>query len=515
MLIALAAMSGAMLWIAPQLVERYQRIATASPAWAKAYLLGIAVVGGMLLVSAIWTIGKLWLRTRAKRGRKQRRATNPSELSSPQQEAEISENLAAVEQLKTEDDLSPEERRELDPLTHRIEEKRESQQLEIVAFGVISSGKSSLLNALAGRDVFSTDARGGTTLARNEILWPGDDKVTLVDTPGLEEVGGVERTAESAAAARDADIVLLVVDGPLRQSEFDLLAQLGEMEKRLIVCLNKVDWYDAREKERLLSQIAEQVKEFVHSEDVLAVRSNPTHHLRLSILPDGTESEVQVPVESDITPLADRLLAIVRQDGKNLLLANLLLQSRGLIDEAKGRVRQTLDRRAQGIVDKYMWAAGGAAAISPLPLIDLAAGSAITTKMVLDLAHVYRQEVDLDLATQWLSQLGKNLVAILGVAAVSPALATGIASLLKTVPGIGTIAGGTIQGIVQAIVTRWIGHVFINYFQNDMKPAEGGLAELARRHWDEVTSVAELTKIVQAARDKMKSNPTDKKDDEK
>ena len=111
-------------------------------------------------------------------------------------------------------------------------------------------------------------------------------------------------------------------------------------------------------------------------------------------------------------------------------------------------------------------------------------------------------------------QLGKNLIAILGVAAVSPAIATGVASLLKTVPGIGTIAGGTIQGIVQAIVTRWIGGVFIAYFQNDMNPAKGGLAELARRHWDEVTSVAELTKIVKAARDRMFSDQSGPKDDE-
>ena len=76
-------------------------------------------------------------------------------------------------------------RRELEPLIRELEEKREEQTLEIVAFGTVSSGKSSLLNASAGRDVFVTDARGGTTLQRNEIPWPGIDRVLLVDTPGL------------------------------------------------------------------------------------------------------------------------------------------------------------------------------------------------------------------------------------------------------------------------------------------------------------------------------------------
>ena len=54
-------------------------------------------------------------------------------------------------------------------------------------------------------------------------------------------------------------------------------------------------------------------------------------------------------------------------------------------------------------------------------------------------------------------------------------------------PGIGTIAGGVVQGLVQALVTRWIGRVFCEYFRNEMQPPPGGLAELARRQWAEVT----------------------------
>ncbi len=123
--------------------------------------------------------------------------------------------------------MPDEVRRELEPLIRELEEKRGEQTLEIVAFGTVSSGKSSLLNALAGRDVFVTDARGGTTLRRNEIPWPGIDRVLLVDTPGLGEVDGEEHAEVSAEAAQDADLVLLVVDGPLRDSEFQLLRRLA------------------------------------------------------------------------------------------------------------------------------------------------------------------------------------------------------------------------------------------------------------------------------------------------
>ena len=80
--------------------------------------------------------------------------------------------------------------------------------------------------------------------------------------------------------------------------------------------------------------------------------------------------------------------------------------------------------------------------------------------MVVDLAHVYRQDIDIDAAVKLLGELGKNLLAILGVSAATPAVASVVASLLKSVPGAGTIAGGLLQGIVQALITRWIGAVF-------------------------------------------------------
>jgi len=194
---------------------------------------------------------------------------------------------------------------------------------------------------------------------------------------------------------------------------------------------------------------------------------------------------------------------VVRREGPDILLANLLLQSRGLVEEARQKAQAALDRRAWQLVERYTWGAGGAAALSPTPVLDLLAGSAITAKMVVDLAGIYRQDVDFNMAVQLLGQLGKNLIAILGVSAATPAVVSGVASVLKTVPGAGTIAGGVLQGVVQAIVTRWIGAVFIEYFRNEMQQPEGGLSALARRQWQHVTSLVELHRFVQEARTKL------------
>jgi small GTP-binding protein len=212
--------------------------------------LSVVGLGGLILSAATITIvWRLWNRTRRKREDRRQRAKNPSQLSLAERDAELNANLAVAQDLQSELPAIESLRQQIESLSGRITEKRESQRLEIVAFGSISSGKSSLLNALAGREVFQTDTKGGTTLARNEIPWPGVDKVVLVDTPGLAEIDGVERGVISADAAKDADLVLMVVDGPLRQWEFQLLQQLGGMEKRTLICLNKSDWYTDREQQ--------------------------------------------------------------------------------------------------------------------------------------------------------------------------------------------------------------------------------------------------------------------------
>ena len=382
----------------------------------------------------------------------------------------------------------------------RSQQKQTRQRLEIVAFGTISSGKSALLNALAGREAFATDVLGGTTAARCEIPWPDADSVVLVDTPGLAEVRGEGRAAASAEAAKNADLVLLVADGPLKAYEVELAQRLVTMEKRLIVCLNKEDWYDERQEVALADQIASQLPG-VAREDVVAVRAAATMRPRVRVLPDGGEERELVEAPPDVRPLARRMLQVVRRDGGDLLLANLLLQSRGLVDEAKLQVRKHLDERADQIITRYMWAAGGAAGINPIPLLDVAGGSAITLKMILDLARVYRQPIDADMAVKMLEQLTKNLIALVGGVAAAPVVASVLASLLKTVPGVGTLAGGLVQGLVQALVTRWIGNVFVEYLRNEMNPPEGGLAEVARNEWQRLTTPESLRRLIHLGRE--------------
>jgi len=505
LLLYAAALGYALVVWAPDLFDRYERVAARHPRLGYAYLAAVAVGGVLLAIVSVVIFVRLWRNTAAKRRQRRRRAANPSELSAKERQAEFADNLVSSRELAEDEHASQALRDQLKSQLKALQEKQSHERLEIVAFGTISSGKSTLLNALAGREAFAADVVGGTTTARCEIPWPGADSVVLVDTPGLAEIRGEKRAGVSAAAAQNADLVLLVVDGPLKAYEVELAEKLLEMEKRLLVCLNKEDWYDERQERELLSQIAEQLPR-IERADVVAVRAAAAARPRVRVLPDGREERDYVETPPDVRPLARRMMQVVRRDGPDLLLANLLLQSRGLVDEAKEQVRKHLDERADQIITRYMWAAGGAAGVNPLPMLDIAGSSAITLKMVLDLARVYRQPLDADMAVKMLSQLSKNLLAMVGATAAAPVAASLIGSMLKTVPGVGTLAGGLVQGLAQALITRWVGNVFVRYLQNEMKAPPGGLAEVARNEWQELTKPESLRRLISLGREQLSKN---------
>ena len=95
--------------------------------------------------------------------------------------------------------------------------------LEVVVLGPPNAGKSSLVNAIARRDVAIVTPEPGTTRDMIEVrLDLAGVPVTLVDTAGLREAGGlVEREGirRGAARAERADLVLWLGDVREGQAE--------------------------------------------------------------------------------------------------------------------------------------------------------------------------------------------------------------------------------------------------------------------------------------------------------
>src|SRR5262245_18852907 len=155
--VLLAALGVLLIYVPNKVIELYDRVKDLGSPYIYFYwaLVGTGAAIHVLLSGAV--AFELWKATRHKARRRERGNKSPSELSVSEQEREVADNLAAVQSLQDGSRVSDDLQRHLTALVARVEEKQSSQKLEIVAFGTISSGKSSLLNALAGQDAFQTD----------------------------------------------------------------------------------------------------------------------------------------------------------------------------------------------------------------------------------------------------------------------------------------------------------------------------------------------------------------------
>jgi tRNA modification GTPase len=124
---------------------------------------------------------------------------------------------------------------------HRGERLREG--LSVVILGAPNAGKSSLMNALAKRDVAIVSDEAGTTRDVIELhLDLGGDPVLLADTAGLRESGSrieTEGVRRALARAEHADVKLIVIDGAVWPVIPDAIR--AQIDSNSLLILNKAD----------------------------------------------------------------------------------------------------------------------------------------------------------------------------------------------------------------------------------------------------------------------------------
>ncbi|MEL7330217.1 MAG: YcjF family protein, partial [Cyanobacteria bacterium J06559_1] len=104
--------------------------------------------------------------------------------------------------------------------------------------------------------------------------------------------------------------------------------------------------------------------------------------------------------------------------------------------------------------------AAGSAFASPLPSLDLLASTAINAQMVVDLGAVYGQSFSMEQAKKAAGTLAELLVK-LGLVELSTQV---LGSLLKTHAAT-YVAGGALQGVSAAYLTRMVGLSLIEFFE--------------------------------------------------
>ena len=124
-----------------------------------------------------------------------------------------------------------------------LAERKAAGDFRIALFGEISTGKSAVIRALLPQaDDIVVSARGGSTREITDYLWtsPAGDRLIISDVPGLNEAGGNLDKAATDEALR-AHAVVYVCDNDLTREQYAAVAALRELQRPMIVALNKVD----------------------------------------------------------------------------------------------------------------------------------------------------------------------------------------------------------------------------------------------------------------------------------
>jgi uncharacterized protein (DUF697 family) len=141
------------------------------------------------------------------------------------------------------------------------------------------------------------------------------------------------------------------------------------------------------------------------------------------------------------------------------ILSNLLRRRDSTEARASPASAETTDAarhvRASQLVDRLsLWS--GAAGLIPVPLVDMAAVGGVQFYMLRRLSEIYE--------IPFSENRGKSVVTSLAGAMAPASLATATGSLIKGLPGIGTMIGALTMPIASAGATWVIGNVFIQHF---------------------------------------------------
>ncbi|SDC25956.1 [FeFe] hydrogenase H-cluster maturation GTPase HydF [Geotoga petraea] len=118
-------------------------------------------------------------------------------------------------------------------------------RLNIIITGKRNVGKSSLINALLKQDIALVSDTPGTTtdpVYKTMELQP-IGPVTLIDTPGIDDVGyiGEKRVKRAERAFMKGDIGLLVIDKNLDDFDYKIINTFKKHKIPYLIVLNKID----------------------------------------------------------------------------------------------------------------------------------------------------------------------------------------------------------------------------------------------------------------------------------
>ncbi|MCG8088644.1 MAG: GTP-binding protein [Candidatus Thiodiazotropha endolucinida] len=382
-------------------------------------------------------------------------------------------------------------------------DKLEHGHLHIAVFGRVSVGKSALLNALLGEQRFAVSALHGETRHSDMAAWREVEAsgVFLIDTPGINEISGEERERMAEDVASRADLVLFVVDSDLTQTELQAMQKLSQLNRPLVVVLNKADRYTTDELELLLGSLQEKLAGIVSNEYIVATAARPAERIYLQEDEQGQEREISRTPQADVMQLTDTLWMLIEKEGMALSALNASLFAGQLSDEVAERVVAIRQKVAERVIRGYCLGKGIAVAVNPIPVADLVAALALDASMVVHLARVYGMSVTRGEAGQLIKTIGSQM-ALLMATVWSVNLA---ASALKaSSAGLSTVVTAAAQGGMGYYTTYVVGLAAQRYFSQGRSWGSDGPKTIVQQILDSVDKDSILQQASDDIRQRLK-----------
>ena len=279
-------------------------------------------------------------------------------------------------------------------------DKLDETVIRIATFGLVSRGKSAVINALVGKKVMTTGPVNGVTRWPQTIRWTptsGKVQIELIDTPGLDEVEGEERAQMSQTIAQQADLILFVVAGDITRTEYQSLCELRQAKKPLLLVFNKVDLYPEKDRQAIYQQLRqlgtgkeeEQLEQLLSPREIVMVSAEPAPMQVRVEQPNGEISYQQETPPPQVEALKEGILDILNREGRSLLALNALLQAQ----QAENHIAQATVRLRQAEAETLIWNYAKykaiAVAVNPIAIFDLLGGTFADLALIRGLAKLY------------------------------------------------------------------------------------------------------------------------------
>ncbi|WP_013321888.1 slr1306 family protein [Gloeothece verrucosa] len=321
----------------------------------------------------------------------------------------------------------------------QLSEGFKRQTLQIAVTGGRKVGKSSLIEVLASEKIAAN--------------------LSFVET---EPLGSETVTTEIAAkqVASSSDLVLFLVNGDLTDSQWRILGEYKQNYQRFLLIFNKQDQYLPEEKALIVQQLKSRVQPLMGEEDVMAISAAPNDVKVRQYQKDGSVQEWMEKQTANLEILESRLSQIIAQEREQLIWGTIWREAMQLKQQGKQKLNGVRRTRAMPVVEQYQWIVAASAFANPVAALDLLATAAINAQMIVDLSKIYQQQFSLSQAQATSGTVGKLMVK-LGLVELSTQT---LGSLLKS-HLVTFVAGGVIQGVSAAYLTRIAGLSLIEYFQ--------------------------------------------------